>query len=435
MIELPEHRDVEHRTATISLEEQQMMADRLGNRLTVTWLSDHRVNIRSSSWVGTIGLAQDLRVRVVPKLAGDSLGVLTMLAITDGSPLADLPQYFRGLSDDPSEDATELLCRLVVTHTEQVLARGLIRNYRSHSDDLPFLRGRLDAYRQATAHFGKFTEFACDYNEFDRDTADNHLLLAGARAARRAVANARVRRRAADLERRLADVAPTIPDTRGLIRTKFVYGRRNAHYQIAHTWCRLLLELGRLEDQDNAAESPQVQTFLINMNALFEKFVEWLVGRIYPRGFAVQTQRRNRSLITVNGRHRKPIAPDIVVLQGNQSAAIDAKYKKYDDWDLAPSDVYQLLLYAQCYTGFTAVPTSYLIYPSSRRRSSPIAVELTVPSEHGARKVWVHAIGIPLAEVVNGLRVGDEEPLRWTEETLRAELPMAAEDAVDGRSR
>ncbi|MCV7071050.1 hypothetical protein H7H73_12055 [Mycobacterium rufum] len=161
------------------------MADRLGNRLTVTWLSDHRVNIRSSSWVGTIRLTQDLRVRVVPKLAGDSLGVLTMLAITDGSALADLPQYFRGLSDNPSEDAIELLCRLVVTHTEKVLAHGLIRNYRSHSDDLPFLRGRLDAYRQATAHFGKFTEFACDYNEFDRDTADNHLLLAGARAARR----------------------------------------------------------------------------------------------------------------------------------------------------------------------------------------------------------------------------------------------------------
>ncbi len=72
MIELPEHRDVDHRTPTISLEEQQTMADRLGNRLTVTWLSDHRVNIRSSSWVGTIRLTQDLRVRVVPKLAGDS---------------------------------------------------------------------------------------------------------------------------------------------------------------------------------------------------------------------------------------------------------------------------------------------------------------------------------------------------------------------------
>jgi 5-methylcytosine-specific restriction enzyme subunit McrC len=307
-----------------------------------------------------------------------------------------------------------------------VLTRGLIRNYHGHSSDLPFLRGRLDAYRQATVHFGRFTEFACEYNEFDRDTMDNHLLLAGVKAARRAADNANIRRRAADLERRLADVAPTLPSKRRLLATKVVYGRRNEHYRVAHTWCRALLELGRLEDQDES-DVPKVQTFLINMNALFEKFVEWLIARVYPSRVEVQAQRRNRSLITVNGRYRKAIAPDLVVVEANRSAAIDAKYKKYDDWEITPSDVYQLLLYAQCYTGFTDVPTSYLVYPSSRRRSSPIAVELAVPGEGGARKIRVHAVGIALADVVHGLRIGDQEPLQRAVDMLRAELPVVNE--------
>ena len=424
MIELPEHKTEYGSASTIPIEQQERMATHLGDRLTVIWLSNQRVQIRSSSWVGSIHLTPDLHVRVVPKLAGNSLGVLTMLAIVDGSPLADLPQYLRGLSDDPDEDATELLCRLVVTHTEKVLARGLIRNYRSHHDDLPFLRGRLDAYRQATVYFGKFTEFACEFNEFDRDTTENHLLLAGVKAARRATTSAGVRRRAADLERRLSDVAPTLPSQNELLRTKIVYGRRNAHYDVAHTWCRSLLKLARLDD-DDVPGSPEIDAFLINMNVLFERFVEWLIKLAYEGAdVEVQAQKRNSSLITVNGQYRRSIAPDLVVGQPGRSIAIDAKYKRYDDGDISPSDVYQLLLYAQCYTGFSTIPTSYLVYPSSRRHTAPTVVELTVPADDGPRKVRVHAIGIPLADVVGGLRVRDFEPLESTVEQIGALLPI-----------
>ena len=86
--------------------------------------------------------------------------------------------------------------------------------------------------------------------------------------------------------------------------------------------------------------------------------------------------------------------------------------------------MYQLLLYAQCYTGFSTIPTSYLVYPSSRRHTAPTVVELTVPADDGPRKVRVHAIGIPLAELVNGLRTGDGGPLALTVEQIQAFLPV-----------
>lgn len=421
MIELAEHSGETRSAPTIPLEMQEQMSRALGNRLNVTWLSGGRVNVRSSSWVGSVRLTPELHVRVVPKLADGSLGVLTMLAITDGSPLAELPQYLRGLGDDPDEDAVQLLCRLVVTHTEKVVSRGLIRNYRGHADDLPFLRGRLDAYRQATVYFGKFTEFACEYNEFDRDTAENHLLLGGVKAARLTTRSASVRRRAADLERRLADVAPTLPNRRKLLSTKIVYGRRNAHYQVAHTWCRSLLKLARIDDADSAT---QLDAFLINMNALFEQFVEWLIRRAYAgMGVDIQAQQRNPSLITVDGQHRRTIAPDLVVAMHGCSLAIDAKYKRYDARDISPSDIYQLLLYAQCYTQFEEIPTSYLVYPSARMRA-PTLIELKVPTEGGTRQVRVRALGIALAEIVEGLRTGNEAPLIRTIDEVRNLLPV-----------
>jgi 5-methylcytosine-specific restriction endonuclease McrBC regulatory subunit McrC len=272
-------------------------------------------------------------------------------------------------------------------------------------------------------HFGKFAAFACDFNEFDRDTAENHLLLAGVMKARRATTNAMVRRRAADLERRLADVAPTLPSRRSLLATTIVYGRRNSHYRTAHTWCRSLLRVGRVDD-DARPGSTDTPAFMINMNPLFEKFVGWLIECVYDdTGVNLQAQKRNLSLITVNGQQTRAIAPDFVVSQSGRSIALDAKYKQYDEWEISPADVYQLLLYAQCYTGFTAVPTSYLIHPTSKRQTSPTVVELTVPADDGPRKVRIDAVGIPLAQIVGGLRTGDHEPLRSTVDQMRSTLP------------
>jgi 5-methylcytosine-specific restriction enzyme subunit McrC len=249
-------------------------------------------------------------------------------------------------------------------------------------------------------------------------------LLGGVKAARRATTSSSVRRRAADLERRLSDVAPTLPSPRKLLSTKIVYGRRNAHYEMAHTWCRSLLRLARIDDAD-VPDSPEIDAFLINMNLLFERFVEWLIKHAYEGvDLDVHAQKRNSSLITVNGQYRRSLAPDLVVGQSGRSMAIDAKYKRYGDRELEPADVYQLLLYAQCYTGFTIVPTSYLIYPASRRHTAPTVVELTVPAEDGPRRVRVHAIGIPLAEIVGGLRIGDFKPLESTVQQTQALLPI-----------
>lgn len=423
MIELVEHTDRTFLHPAIPVEEQQRIAANLGNRLEVSWLSDDRVTVRSSSWVGTVALTQDLQVRVAPKLAGDDLGVLTMLAITHGSPLHELPAYLRGLSTDQTEDATQLLCRLVVVHTEQLMTMGLIRGYRSHADDLPFLRGRMDVYRQATVDYGRFAALSCRFDEFDHDTIENHLLLAGVQAARRIAINSTIRRRATDLERRLSDIAPTLPSVRTLLASPIVYGRRTERYRAAHTWCRSLLDLGRVNDSD-AENALRIGAFLVNMNALFERFIEWLIARVcIEADINLEAQKRNSSLMTVNGQARRSIAPDLVLQCEGHQAALDAKYKLYDKQEISQSDIYQLLLYAQCYTGFTATPTSYLVFPTSKNDLSETTVELTVPTTDVPRQARVHAIGIPLAQIVAGLRLGDTAPLNAVVAALRSVLP------------
>ncbi|MYR07758.1 hypothetical protein GTV32_16260 [Gordonia sp. SID5947] len=402
----------------------------LGNKLSISWLSNDRVEVRASSYVGSVDLSPGLRVRVVPKLAGGNLGVLTMLAITNGCSLNDLPEYFRGLSDDSTEDAVQLLCRLVVTHTEVLVARGLIRDYRGHSDDLPFLRGRLDTYRQATVYFGKFTALACSFDEFDHDNIENHLLLAGVLMARRVSTDAHVRRRAAQLADRLNQIAPTLPSNSKLLATRIVYGRRTEPYRVAHTWCRSLLDLARVNDTADA--DLRVETFLIEMNLLFERFVEWLIEQVTAgTGVEMQTQKRNASLITVNGESRRSIAPDLVLRRGERQCAVDSKYKRYDIRTISNEDIYQLLLYAQCYTGFSHAPTSYLIFPAANNKLAESTVELSVPGERSARRVRINAAGIPLASIVDGLRRGDSGEIDKTLVALRGVLSEAISSESD----
>lgn len=425
MIEISEYSTGTSDLAPLALDEQERLRQALGNRLSVSWLSDDRVEVRATSFVGSIDLTPDLRVRINPKLAGGSLGVLTMLAVTNGCIAHDLPRYFRGLSPDPEEDAMQLLCRLVVTHVESLVTRGLIRDYRGHSDDLPFLRGRLDVYRQATVHFGKFNALACAFDEFDHDTIENHLLLAGVTVSRKVAVDARLRRRAAELEDRLKQIAPTLPAITELLTTPIVYGRRTEPYRAAHTWCRSLLDLTRVSD--TVESGLRVDAFLIDMNRLYERFVEWLIDQVIAgSGVNMQAQKRNPSLITVNGVSRRSIAPDLVLGRGERQCAIDSKYKRYDSKTISNEDIYQLLLYAQCYTGFTHIPTSYLLFPASDTSIVEMTIELTVPGEGADRRVRIKAVGIPLQNIVRGLRLGDNAPLETTVGGLRAVLQAAA---------
>ena len=107
---------------------------------------------------------------------------------------------------------------------------------------------------------------------------------------------------------------------------------------------------------------------LIEMNALFERFVEWLVDRALSGTAAtVQRQRRDATVIR-SARTRRFLIPDVLITIDGHDIPVDAKYKRYDGLDISNSDIYQLLIYAQAYADESRMPTSVLVYPHNRRR-------------------------------------------------------------------
>jgi 5-methylcytosine-specific restriction enzyme subunit McrC len=345
--------------------EQRKLAAALADRLQLLWLTGDRLRVTSKQWVGVVR-SGDLVVRVTPKLTGDEHDVLTMLAALAELPLVEMLPLERDFATSRPPHLADLLCRLLCRATAQVLAAGPLQDYRDTEEDLPLLRGRLDLRRQAGRHFGRVDVLACRFQDFDHDVLDNRLLRAALARVRTVSTEPEVQRLAFGLHEELLALAPgPLPDL-DVVERQLIYDRRNAHYRPAHTWALTLLRSHGLdrpfEDSGSAAAA-----VLLDMNRLFEQFLEWLLRTcVQDDDTRVLGQPPDRSVLRSAGRPYGTIRPDVLVRRGDSATAIDAKYKRYEARSVDASDLYQLFVYSQAYPGNTPPPRALLVYPSEQ---------------------------------------------------------------------
>ena len=193
------------------------------------------------------------------------------------------------------------------------------------------LRGRLNVRDQYLRRFGRFDLLECRFDEYDGDIPDNQLLSA-------ALSVARYLAQGPDLSfeiGRLAAIwseacAPPTQDPQWYA-DRITYGRRNQHYQTGHVLAALLLRHAGFTDVFDSRPGA-VRTFLVDMNALFEQFIESVVTEAL-RGspLEVSGQESLRAVIRddATGRTYARVRPDLVITetQLGQRVPLDAKYK------------------------------------------------------------------------------------------------------------
>jgi 5-methylcytosine-specific restriction endonuclease McrBC regulatory subunit McrC len=414
-----EEREVDHPPP--SLRVREALDRELGRRLELTWLAEGRLRIRTSSWVGVVRLPDGRSVRVVPKLAGDELQVLYMLGLVGGLRLDELLTLERSIDTGASHDLIDLLCALLISATSQLLASGPIRDYRSHEDDLPYVRGRLDLVHQSTRHFGRVDVLACRFEAFDHDVLENRVLRVALERATAVAVDPTVKRRARQLHDELLDIAPGPCPAPADVERQLQYDRRTEGYRTAHVWALALLKnQSVVRPFDDVGQRSDV--FLIDMNSLFERFVEWLFRRMLDaEDFDVRAQYRDRSLLWNGQKRWGTVVPDLLVRRDEATLAVDAKYKRYDLKRVSPDDLYQLFLYAQAYRGFGETPTSVLVFPSESSQAAQ-RLDLRVG---GATKTSVVAVALHLQKLLEELRASPAGT-----EALPAHVQRDLEDAM-----
>lgn len=398
---------IEHETRRLALDEQQASSlARAGKALDLELLRPGEWRVTAKSHVGiVVGPRVELRIR--PKCGTRSL--LYLLGHAYG-----LARFQRERADQREiDDLREFLLEVLAGQLEALLRQGLRRAYVERDEELPALRGRLRVEAWIRRPLGTCLDLPVRHEEYTEDVRENQLL----RFALERLAPARTPRLRARLircRRFLESVSRRAFDLRDFEAVR--YDRLNEHYREPHALCRLLLEASGIETEEGAQP---LQTFLVDMNVVFERFVAARLAHHLERGTTVRTQ-VSRPLDAA-GRLR--IRPDIVIDRGGAPVLVaDTKYKLLagPDSSLRPSkgDVYQVLAYCRA----LQLETGILIHVADR------AVHERYPVVDGANVVESRAIRLDVGvrEIEADLaRLGrDLARLAWV--AGRARAPVAS---------
>lgn len=307
---------------------------------------DGSYEVVASQHVGTISLPE-VDVLIRPKV--EVANLFWLLEAGEKAVETDPSTFEYGSAPDLLPAFATFFARVVDTTT----ARGLLRSYRVHNERLPLLRGRIDLPAQmrepAVVH-----PLACEFDEYTADIFENRMLKAAVRRLNMlSGVPPLTRRRLLRLQSTLDEVGDEVPDPDAVLRIHF--DRLNRHYEAALRLARHVLRSTSIVDERGGLSA---NTFLIDMNKVFEEFVEHSLRRALEGRLLVEGQAKAMRLDV--GR-RVTIKPDLVFRHPRAEAPAyvgDVKYKVTASGLGRESDYYQLL----AYTSALGLSEGVLIY-------------------------------------------------------------------------
>lgn len=356
--------------------------------------------LKLGSLVGTLELPSGIQLEILPKTAHaaeagagaaspDALHseerrfLCNMLRETMDVPgreagVADIKTFKLPLTEWV---AAQFLCRL-----HRLIQGGLRHGYTHIAEVEPFIRGKLDAHRQALQLPHRLHLFNIRHNVFVPDRPENRLLKSALLKAGKAARQGQSSR----LARELTQAMETVPPSSDTQADFSCWGqdRLMADYTPIRPWCELVLGT----HMPLAITGPQRgMSFLFSMHALFEKYVARKMARLLLPGVRLESQRSHLCLCTHAARSPLLLRPDIVLTQADgRQLVLDTKWKRLEKWaEIDRHDIYQLYAYGQRYLngkGHLA-----LIFPAHER-----APALTTPVKFEGCELFLHLLSFDM---------------------------------------
>jgi 5-methylcytosine-specific restriction enzyme subunit McrC len=249
---------------------------------------------------------------------------------------------------------------LLVAQLEHLTRAGLRRGYVEQADELGVLRGRLDVGRHLRRAPTVVPTLPCRFEDYTADLSANQAI----RYTLERIGAFGERRLDLRLHRlRHAFAVASRRPFRGAELDAFTYDRLTAHYRPIHRLCRIILE--GLGADDEHGGNP-LGSFLVDINALFERFVAaWLTAHL-PAPFELS---RQHPVIFDRGA-TKHLRADLVLIRDRTRLLLaDTKYR-LSQGKPVDSELYQVLAYSRALRIHHAV----LLYPDVAEPARPLVV-------------------------------------------------------------
>lgn len=376
---------------------------RLSDRVEIDELKEG-IRIKVKSWVGVIHF-QDFEIQIIPKLAGENLGLVNMLTYTAGVTALKRYENKRYLEILKQGSLFDLIVWLFCDACEKILTGGILFDYEQQEESLTSLRGRLLIDKQYRRRFGQIDRLECRFDEHSSNILENQLLALGLFKSGRLAQDDLIRNRARKLWTILSEACQIDQLDIEAARHEVYYNRLNDHYQDAHQLAWMIIDGLGVEDLFKSDKTSSF-AFLLDMNSLFEQFLnKYLTEILRINGLTIAYQHHDRSIIWDIFRNRSysQIIPDFLVSSGNSSnrLAVDAKYKLYDNRKVDPGDVAQIFLYAYAYD-HSPQPTAAVIYPTEEKTDQRSS--MMIRQSHYLNGAKIHVLGINIPEALGEIQ-------------------------------
>lgn len=310
--------------------------------------------INAGSMIGHFKLPSGRTVVVTPKI--DTASVIRMLAYVYSNDHRRLlrDELVRFAHDDLLfEPLVELFNSLVSARAR----RGLVQDYVRREENLARFKGALNVRAHLQENAGRDNRAHCCFYEQTVDVPDNRLVKTA--IFRLVQVGGWTEATAQSLVRNLHQFdAVSVERASQPLNGNVHYHRLNDDYRPIHELCRLFLTCTSISEEVGEFA---FRGFLLDMNVLFEDFVQKAFERILLRG-TLRAEFQHPSKLSLN-----PVAPDMkpdVIIRGRDVVVVvvDAKYKRDEGGPRNP-DIYQVVAYGtvlRCERVFLVYPATEL---------------------------------------------------------------------------
>lgn len=249
---------------------------------------------------------------------------------------------------------SEIIISTFVKKCQNLVRQGLFKSYISQQDNVSFLRGRLLLSQQILNQAKTKLQFACEFDEFKYDNLENQIILYCLKQSY----NITINQERKSQIRKLVQIFSNIVSLEEISLDDFKkinYNQMNHHYRKIHELSKLIVNSMQISDFYEQ-KTRFVNSFFVNMNNIFEKFVFKLFYEFYE--FPAKEQQHYPSWVTEHNNRKIDTITDILIYEKDRREVrtiIDTKYKP----ELSDNDRYQLAFYAHDY----AKNKAYAILP------------------------------------------------------------------------
>jgi 5-methylcytosine-specific restriction enzyme subunit McrC len=291
----------------------------------------------------SIGIAQftNFTVEIGPKFA-EIDQIVELIEYVNDLDLEIFPESeteFQGKSDILSE----IIIASFLNKVQVLFHQGMVKSYNIQKENIPALRGKLLLSQQLQNDFRGKLQFACEYDELEYNNLENQIILYCLKLCSNITRNPSHKQQINQLLQPISDLIDDKQITKDDFN-KINYNQMNHHYKKIHDDCKFIIDSIKISDFFEEGSEKFTNSFFVNMDNIFEKFVFMLFDESYPNRCEQKTSSEGfRS--EINKKETRDIEPDILINDDDEKLQLilDTKYK---DDTISRDDRYQLSMYA-----------------------------------------------------------------------------------------